>query len=120
MAVIKNVQVADPGVSLSLDLTGLISPTKSLPNLTVSATVTNPDGTQHNSVFNINSPIFDSSNNPVMVIVMPYGDVNYPVGQQVRVNISASFADAGGSHSIDSVSNLPVMAQSGKFNVSVV
>ncbi len=120
MAVIKKVQVADPGVSFQLDLSGLISPTQSLPNLTVDVTILNPDGSSRNSVLNMNSPIFDSSNNSVLEILMPYGDVVYPEGHQVKVSISAFYKLGGETHMVDSVRDLSVDAQSGKFNVNVV
>ena len=120
MAKIKKVQVADPGVSFQLDLSEHISPTRSLPNLTVTVTVTNPDGATRNSVLTLNSPIFDSSNNSLLDIVMPYGDVVYPAGNQVKVGISAFYVANGVTHPIDTISDLSVEAQSGKFAVSVV
>ncbi|MBK7938113.1 MAG: hypothetical protein IPJ82_13925 [Lewinellaceae bacterium] len=119
MAKIKKVQVADPAVSFQLDLTGHISQTQSLPNLTVALTITNPDGSTRGSVLNLNSPIFDSSNNSTLDIVMPYGDVVYPAGREVKVSISAFYVLNGVTHQVDTVSDLAVVAQSGKFIVSV-
>lgn len=120
MAKIKRIQVADPGVSFQLDLSGLISSTQSIPNLTLNVNVTNPDGSSRSSMLTLNSPVFDSSNNSTLEIVMPYGDMVYPAGQQVKVSISAFYVEGGTSHPIDSVSELSVLAQSGKFSVSVV
>jgi len=117
MAVIRNVQVADPGVGFDLDLSQELVGGSSLPNLTVSVSVSNTQIVSppiYSSSITLNSKITTVNNNSNLVFVVPFGDDAYQGGQVLNISITVT---SNGQPIVSLSQNFT--AQSGVFSYSV-
>ena len=120
MAVIRNVQVADPGVGFDLDLSQELVGGNSLPNLSVAVSISNMqvvNGPTYTSSVLLNSPITSVNNNTTLVFVVPFGDSAYQGGQVLSVNITVVVPATSPNPIASFAQN--VTASSGVFNYNI-